>query len=161
MLFPDFVTGTVNNMTIEITNSTSSIDTQWDPPTCERRISYWRLILWIDSDNISSTLVNVTLPSTILFYTIDISISEKIGILENDSSILVLKPCQIYHIDCVTDWADGRSYKVEKSISTECPPSLVTSRVDGVGLGVILLLSVLGFMILTTVGVGVYYYRIR
>lgn len=160
MLFSDFVTGTVNNMIIEIMNATS-IDIRWDPPTCERRISYWRLILWIDSDNISSTLVNVTLPSTILFYTIDISISEKIGILGNDSSILVLKPCQIYHIDFFTDWADGRSYKVEKSISTECPPSLVTSRVHGVGLGVILLLSVLGFMILTTVGVGVYYYRIR
>jgi len=160
-LLPDFVTGSVNNLTVEIMNLTS-IDIRWDPPTCERRINYWRLTLWSDYDKITSTLVNVTLPSKILFYTIAINIGEKIGMMENDSSLLaILEPCKIYYVNVVTEWTDGGSYEVEEIVPIECPPSIMTFWADGVGLGVIILLSSLGFMIVTTVVVGVYYFQIR
>lgn len=154
-------------MTVEIINSTL-IDIRWDPPTCERPINYWRLLLWSDSDNSeSSSLVNFTLPSTILSYTINITINnEPIRMgnesMDDDWSLLILESCQIYHIDVVTEWADGSSYKVEETaISTECPPSLITFWTHSVVLGVIIILSSLGFIIFTSVGVGVYYFRIR
>lgn len=160
-LLPDFITGSVNNLIVKVMNSTS-IDIRWDPPTCDRRINYWRLTLWSDYDNFTSTLVNVTLPSTILFYTIDINIAEKIGMMENDSLLLtILESCQIYHVNVVTGWADGSSYEVEEIVPTECPPSIMTFWADGVGLGVIILLSSLGFTILTAFVAGVYYFQIR
>lgn len=81
--------------------------------------------------------------------------------MDDEWSYLILASCQIYHVDVVTEWTDGSSYKVEEIISTECPLSLLTFWTHGVGLGVIIILSSLGFIILTIAGVGVYYYRIR